>query len=161
MDLLYCEECQLTFKDINDVKNHTCSKITNTEFKKVGSYELDMPTREIEQVNLKERIPDLQLFGSGIESTNTLIEEGVYRHFYENSFELSVENIEELDFSNTCFENHFQNSELGPPSLQPVADKGCHQTSENFESVISHESFKDLYDVWLRVFYPMIFHQNF
>ncbi|GFR18965.1 zinc finger protein 98 [Trichonephila clavata] len=146
MDSVYCEECQLTFQGINDVKSHICSKITNTKLKKFQCYELDMPAREIQHYNSKEPITNQQLIKSGFESTNTSIEGGVYRNFNDSSLQLSVENIRKLDFSNTRFDNHFRNPELGPPSLQPAADKRCLQTSENNAALISHEYFGDLHD---------------
>ncbi|GFU78392.1 hypothetical protein TNCV_33851 [Trichonephila clavipes] len=71
-----------------------------------------MPAKEIEHSKLKEQIPHLQLFKSRFESTNTLIEDGVRRNLYNNFFQLSAENIRQLDFNNTYFENHFQNFEF-------------------------------------------------
>ncbi|GFQ86768.1 hypothetical protein TNCT_339771 [Trichonephila clavata] len=146
MDSVYCEECQLTFQGINDVKCHICSKIRNTKLKKILCYELDIPARETEHYNSKERIKNQQLIKSGFESTKTSIDGGVYRNFNDSYLQLSVENIRKLDFSNTCFDKHFRNPELGSPSLQPAADKRCLQTSENNAALISHEYFGDLND---------------
>ncbi|GFY60070.1 hypothetical protein TNIN_171841 [Trichonephila inaurata madagascariensis] len=149
MDRLYCEVCQLTFENFNTFKSHICSKIKRNEFHKAKSYEMEVSGREVEHVNSMEQIQEEQFIKSSIASTNTLIDDDVYRNLNDFSFELSeniVGIIKELDFSNTCFDNCSQISELRPSSFQPATDKGCNQTADNCRSLNSADYFRDLDD---------------
>ncbi|GFY68760.1 zinc finger protein 98, partial [Trichonephila inaurata madagascariensis] len=146
MDRLYCEVCQLTFENVNAFKSHICSRIANNVSQENGCYELSIPGREAEHLNSKERIRELENSKSRISSTTNCIGDDVYRNLIGISFE-SPENVfaifKEFDFSNKCFDEYIQNSELEPPSLRLETDKGSNQTAENCRSLTSDDYFRD------------------